>query len=270
MIKKILKLFRKETSANGRVRIYFCGIKIASYDSYYNKTVKKFRKTHKINFDDKNIVSLGFNCFPRTILTNWGLKRTKSMGELSYPFDLAIHYTEDLTKLLNNNFRVFFNNLSFYHTHESWMKPESTGFWKNKKYIFRYVHDEDCGETEKDKLITRLENRVKNWNAMIKSKKTSYFVLYIDANEMKLTKKTATNIAKNLIKTIFNLRKELPTKIIIISTIKIDINIDKVFVLYSPLPWKGYIWAKDKITYKGTIFEQKIANFCYNILGNKD
>ena len=28
---KKLKLFRKKTSANGRVRIYFCGIKIASY-----------------------------------------------------------------------------------------------------------------------------------------------------------------------------------------------------------------------------------------------
>ena len=35
------------------------------------------------------IVSLGVNCLPRTILTRHGIKPRKADGELSCPFDLV-------------------------------------------------------------------------------------------------------------------------------------------------------------------------------------
>ena len=84
---------------------------------------------------------------------------------------------------------------------------------------------------------------------------------------MNIDKERATNAAINISKTIFKLRNNLPTKIIIISTEKINLNIDNVFVMYAPLPWPGFKWSTtDRISVRGTNHEQNIAKFCYNIL----
>ena len=73
-------------------------------------------------------------------------------------FDLAIHFTEPLTEVLQNNFDGFLDNFVF---------DNLSGYWINKKYGFIYIHDADCGITEKDKLITRLNDSIKNWKNMI-------------------------------------------------------------------------------------------------------
>ena len=55
-----------------------------------DKTRKQFIDAHKN--DDifaYKIVSLGCNCFPRTIPTLWGLKPRKKQGEKGCPFDLS-------------------------------------------------------------------------------------------------------------------------------------------------------------------------------------
>lgn len=265
-----MKLFSKKFSRSGRIHIYFCGIKIASYASYNRKVLREFRKTHKINLDDKNIVSLGYNCFPRTMLTKWGLKKSKSMGEPSYPFDLAVHPTKDLAKLLNNNFDGFLDNFVFHPSDGFWLKDGAKGFWINEKYNFLYVHDEDCDENNKEKLVERLANRKKNWDKMIKDKKDTYFFLWLDTISMKIDKDQTTKALKDMAKVIFKLRGNLPTKLIVWSMENIKTDIDNVYVIYAPFPWKGYVWyEEDRTTVKGTKFEHRIAQFCYDVLSEK-
>lgn len=260
--RSISRLHIFERRGDARVHIYLFGIKIASFCGFYKKHLMRFTKTHKIDLKDKNIISLGMNCFTRTMLTYWGLKKKKEDGELSYPFDLAVHFTEPLIEVLNNDFDGFLDNFVF--------KPLS-GYWINNRYGFIYIHDADCGESEKEKLVARLMGRVKNWKNMISDMKPAYFFLYLDTVEMNLDREHANLVAGNMAKTIFTLRDGRPTKLVIISTEKIKIDMKNVFVLCAPLPWKGFKWStRDRISVRGTRYEQKVAQFCYDVLAKKE
>lgn len=255
--------FTKTVSISGRVHLYLFGIKIASYlrktiDKNYKRAVRKFKINHKINFDAKQIVSLGMNCLPRAILTIWGLKHTKNDGELSYPFDLAVHYTDKLIDLLTNDFDGFTQFLDF--------NPEKKE-WFNTKYGFRYIHDKDCLPSEREKLVARLRGRVQNWRNMIQNPKPVVFVLNLNTIEMKLDKVKAEELCNNLISCVFDLRKDRPTEIIVICPIKLDIARKNVYLCFAPLPWPEYQWhMQERFSFQGIEYERKIAQFCYDVL----
>lgn len=56
------------------------------------------------------IISLGQNCLPRTILTRWNIKPSKAQGELSCPFNLVKHELPRISYyiILVNNYKLFF------------------------------------------------------------------------------------------------------------------------------------------------------------------
>ncbi len=114
------------------------------------------------------IVSLGRNCFPKTILTNYGLKPTKAQGELTMPFDLCITRTASLPRILNNDFSDYFDDLYF---------DKKISLWVNKKYHIRYNHDIDCDASQKDKLVERFSKRIENFKQTLCSDNFIYFVL---------------------------------------------------------------------------------------------
>ena len=62
---------------------------------------------------DYTIISLGLNCLPRTLLTRWGLKPSKKLGEPSMPFDLAVFDQLEVTHCIKTEFCDFFKGLKF-------------------------------------------------------------------------------------------------------------------------------------------------------------
>ena len=86
------------------------------------------------------IVSLGINCLPRTILTRGGIKPRKKDGELSCPFDLVAHPTEVILKCLQTNFEGYFDDLFFYLRKRNFLDFRGKGIWQ-KKDGTKFYHD---------------------------------------------------------------------------------------------------------------------------------
>ena len=99
------------------------------------------------------IVSLGVNCLPRTILTRWGIKPKKADGELSCPFDLVAHSPETILKCLQTNFEGYFDDLFFKLRKRNILDFRGKGLWQKKDGTV-FFHDKDCKKTiKKNSLI---------------------------------------------------------------------------------------------------------------------
>lgn len=74
------------------------------YRQAQRKSLQHFAHTDLFSY---HIVSLGCDCFCRTIPTLWGLKPRKNQGELGYPFDLSNNALPGILK----NFAKIFQNI---------------------------------------------------------------------------------------------------------------------------------------------------------------
>ena len=92
------------------------------------------------------IIPLGQNCIPRTILTRWKIKPSKILGEKTYPFDLAVFGLPEITKCLKNDFNEIFDNLSF-----------NGEYWYKSPNCIYFMHDKKYKENEKEKLILKYQ-----------------------------------------------------------------------------------------------------------------
>lgn len=119
--------------------------------------------------NDYEIISLGQNCLPRLYLTRNSLKKTKRMGELSMPFDLAQHSLLSVIHFIKTDFQDFFDWLTYIETIE-------ISCWINEKYNNQYNHDSDCSKHQRSKFITRFEKRIENFRNVIKADKFIFFV----------------------------------------------------------------------------------------------
>lgn len=78
----------------------------------FQKIIKQIKNRYKNT--PYTIVSLGPNCYPRTVLTRTGLIKRKSCGRLTMPFDFAfIHNAKFVTDFLENDFANFFEDLHY-------------------------------------------------------------------------------------------------------------------------------------------------------------
>ena len=113
-----------------------------------------------------HIISLGYSCFPRTILTRQGYKQSKAQGELTLPFDLAIHGCYDkLCEIIDSGFEDYCNPDFLTVTHD--------GYIENTKYNVRFNHESMYGRSQLyaannfAKLIERYEARISNFYSYI-------------------------------------------------------------------------------------------------------
>lgn len=95
---------------------------------------KEFAKTKK-----SKIVSLGFDCCMRTILTKLKYKPSKKEGELSMPFDLTIHPYETMCEYLQTDFRDYFEDISW-KSHFCEIRKKDVKNMINGKGVF-FVHE---------------------------------------------------------------------------------------------------------------------------------
>lgn len=205
-----------------------------------------------------NVVSLGYNCFPRTLLTRWGLKPYKSQGELSMPFDLATYETFEITKNVENNFDNFFDNLEFF-------EPKLF-FWRKKYWIkapdcIKFVHEKNLNKNDKNRLIEIYTNRITNFNQCIENPAPILFVQLIgDCEDV-----------NNLYDILKQKRGDKPFEFVVIdpdNTVKsCDENIKLLKIPYPSALYRKFWWSKKFYkSRKGSAFEKQIVDFCIDVI----
>ena len=178
------------------------------------------------------IISLGVNCLPRTILTRGGIKATKAQGELSCPFDLVRHPLNVILHYLETDFNDYFEGLYFTVRKRNFLDFRKRGFW-HKIDGTVYNHDRDCGINDQEKLTTRYKNRIKNFRNIVSSPCPVIFVLNIQ-EQPELIDKLYDVLAKY--------RKNYKYKLVIYDfndLIKNNTN-ENIHILKLPLPIENY------------------------------
>ena len=190
------------------------------------------------------IISLGVNCLPRTILTRGGVKPRKADGELSCPFDLVRHYLPNIIHYLETDFSDYFDDIHFVIRKRNFLDFRKRGKWrKNDGTVF--YHDLDCQYYDKEKLFTRINNRIDNFHQIIKSETPILFVLNLEKDEERIP---------DLYKILKKICPHKKFKLLIIDFFDKtnENNTDKdIAVLKLPLPfedwtngWNGKKWIK--------------------------
>lgn len=85
------------------------------------------------------IVSLGYDCCMRTILTKLKYKPSKKEGELSMPFDLTIHPYETMCEYLQTDFKDYFEDITW-KSHYCEIRKKEVKNMVNGKGVF-FVHE---------------------------------------------------------------------------------------------------------------------------------
>ncbi len=127
------------------------------------------RRQNLIKYSGLKIISLGVDCFPRTILTRWGLKPFAALGEASHPFDLAVHPLACIPDLLSSRFAGYMDveNLLFLESHL---------VVRNRKFGITFNHEIGAQYAEESfrelrhvyaRRVTRLGDDVASANKLI-------------------------------------------------------------------------------------------------------
>lgn len=201
------------------------------------------------------IVSLGPNCYPRTVLTRMKLIKRKSCGRRTMPFDFAYyHHAKFITEFLQNDFADFFKDLHYSDFCKSFDSGEKINF----------SHEAYLKENEKSKLINIYKKRINNFREELQQTKPIVFLQI-------LKDENVGEDCKNTYKTLKKICAGRKFAYIVIDC-KDIIQPQKIpFEIYLTkmhLPQEDTdIFSPDfyKSDY-GKMFEEKIANFIGNVI----
>lgn len=227
------------------------------------ENMKKILQAAENKYANNYFISLGENCFNRTVLTRHHLKSKREQGEKSYPFDLCVCSFSSMKQLIENDFADYFNDLVW---------NDKDQLWINSKYDIRYNHDQDCARNNKEKLVERYQRRINNFREIMRDGHEHVFVF--------------SSIRKDVsFEEICRLQKFLQKncsgkiKFIYINIGKEDLNYKyeseqcSVFYKHIPNPYPNYWGEWYKYEYfnsdKGIKFEKAFIEFVENCL-NKE
>ena len=210
---------------------------------------------------DYEIISLGWNCQPRTYLTKNELIPNKKHGRKSMVFDLTIHHTKGLIEVLKSNFTDYFENIEY-----GFYEPFGLNYWQNKKYDFVYNHDGAFKENDFEKLKERYQPRIDNFKEVLGSDKFLFFVHNLDET-------SGIEEIKKLHEVLKDLRGEKPFKLLIWSTFKdLENNVENVSIYSNHHPYKDFSdWFKPELqTKKSKIWVKDLCNFVEEEIENQN
>lgn len=211
------------------------------------------------------IISLGMDCIPRTILTRGGVKKNREQGALSCPLDLVLTSYESICEMIKEDFQDF--------TNRDYLKLESTGTITNTKYNVEFVHESENRRMILDfcrknfqRLVERYDQRVKNFYHYIDQcvEQEAHIIFVVKHNEHphelkailqeKFPKLNFLLVALNID---FEGAKQM-------ETIEIEKSIDQegIAAYNFNFPGTDYIWHDQEHynTEAGKTFEQGICN----------
>lgn len=248
LFSNIIKDTGKEDFINQVIRVLF------------KKTLQEQEQNQPIMYPEVNIVSLGCNCIARTILTRHNIKPRKSQGELSCPFDLAIHHTKRVSYYLENDFEGYFDDLKCEPYKRNFLDFRGRGVW-SKNDGTKFNHDKDCGVKDHDKLVNRIESRIKNLRSILNSDKPILFVQGLVDNED----------VENLYNVLSKLRNGKDFRLLIYDfKHNISKSYENIKIVDIPYPTSDYRrnWNRPKYynSEDGKKFEEIIATETINVL----
>lgn len=202
------------------------------------------------------IVSLGINCLPRTVLTRGGIKPRKAEGELSCPFDLVAHPAETVLKCLQTNFEGYFDDLFFKLRKKHFFDFRGKGMWQ-KEDGTRFFHDKDCKKNDREKLVQRVKKRIENFNNIVNSDKPIVFVMSVYSE---------TICIDEIYEILKKIRKDKPFEFVVIAfNTAIESKNKDINILELPFPNKNFVNTWNRTYYVnsklGKYIEKTICDF---------
>ena len=86
-------------------------------------------------FENYDLISLGYNCFPKLFIK-------KLINKETHLFDYVGSSTWIILKLLENNFDNFLNKKFYYYPNKTFIPHNSSYNITNKKYYLRFIHQQ--------------------------------------------------------------------------------------------------------------------------------
>ncbi|MEM9275076.1 MAG: DUF1796 family putative cysteine peptidase [Cyanobacteria bacterium P01_F01_bin.143] len=224
----------------------------------YNVETRRQNRLVLSNYDCK-IVSLGSNCISRTITTRWGLKLPKKMGELTHPFDLAIHPYRSVCRIIDNDFQDYLNPLL--------LEQNRNGIPRHNKYRILFNHERDRAFSQNNfsQLIKTYKARIKNFYHDLE--KNSILFLYFNKPGENVFPRELANIVQNRF-------KDIDHKLLYINTTELNFDLHKsqlpenLIAQYIPFPSEDYTWSQTKhyATEPGKNFEMNIIKIIKQVI----
>lgn len=219
---------------------------------------------HEKNIYDYKIVSLGCDCFSRTIPTLWGIKPRKKQGEKGCPFDLSDNPLPAVVKYLENDFKGYFNSLAYNKQLKSW--------WLADDEIV-YCHEDDCTETSRSIVTKRFADRINNLRQILyQDTKPALFISHFNPMLASADINETEQLYNRMYKTLQTARGKRGFRLIIVDTsgkLSAAANLLPEIKLLS-CPWlpQPYVWHQPECRYKktGLKFEQLFIGEVIKIL----
>lgn len=210
------------------------------------------------------IVSLGCDCFARTIPTLWGLKPRKKQGEKGCPFDLSNNPLPVVAKYLQNDFKDYFASLDYHPQLKSW--------WIAKDEVI-YCHEDDCDQNSRETIISRFSNRINNLREILDHDSLpALFICRYNPAMAPQDIKEVCNLYNQMFKTLQQRRGERTFRFLIVDTSgKLSETSDllpEIRLLSCPWLPQPYVWHEKQCRYKktGLKFEQLFIKTVQEIL----
>ena len=201
------------------------------------------------------IVSLGYDCFPRTLMTRWGIKKTAKMGELSMPFDLSIHPSAAVAYILENDFKPYFDGSIVFDT--------AKDFPIHRELGIEFNHDtgKEFAKNNLQDFKTRYEKRVRNFKDMCADKNPVVFVHHVETPDIASVCRIFANLKER--------RGDKATSFVLLYTPPVNTKISSfaemeklgVHVIAREYPFENYVWHNQHHTFaiRGVAFERFLA-----------
>ncbi|MBR7121603.1 MAG: hypothetical protein IKC94_05130 [Lentisphaeria bacterium] len=225
----------------------------------------KFRRQHRGEF---KIISLGWSCLPRTLLTLWMLKPSKGVGEKGMPFDLIASPPAAITHFLKTDFADYFEGNWVYKTtngHACWHNEA----WEN----MLFPHEIGLSDSEEDltKLKSRVAKRIENFREAVTFDGPVLFVLHKATWWEGIPLDHKAEDIECLAREISRLRGNKPFKILAFSFDHDDAceKLAGCTLVRQPYPHAKYIWHEaERFTSSGLKFEMQFMETCRRALSD--
>jgi len=181
------------------------------------------------------IVSLGEDCLSRTLPTRWRLKPRKAEGELTYPFDLAVHSVDSIIQLLDNDFK--------FYTDKRFLRLAQNKIIVNSKYGVTFNHEsgDSFAQNDYSLLVEVVNRRVANFRDLAIREGSLIFIIHTRRNSS-MSAESLQDLA-NILENYFTGKS---FSIIVIDTreeaLSLSLKNDLFSIIRAPYPTSGYIW----------------------------
>lgn len=174
------------------------------------------------------------------------------------PFDLAVHLPNFIPMIISSEFTNYLSDIrndgsTFF---ELYFK---SGFFSKPKKMAWLNHDTDL-EGDRNKLVERYRQRIKNFQDAIKKRIPTIFIqaCEVSYNTTKLTKVLKENQCGNPHKIIYI---DIGANLIVKSA-------GNIHIIKSQLPYNNYVWHSEehKNSDQGRLFENKIIEELHQII----